>query len=103
MKSHLITGVLVLMVLILSALFTHQGRALDAAIADAKEAAAHVPPNVVLTFDRLTFGERVVLGCSLGADVEGVSEYALTVNGIGKSEVLYGCDHVKMDLLTPAQ
>lgn len=101
MKSNFITGVLVLMVIVMSAMFIHQGKALDGAVEDLAIASRAQPVNMVLSVANITTDQRVGLACSMGADVEGVSDYAVTVHATGKHEVTYGCSHVKTDILTP--
>lgn len=100
MKQYVnyVPAALAVAILVLAGLFLKQGTALDAAL----EAASSHPANVEITVTNNGTNQQVTLACTSGADVEGVSDYSMSVKADGKKgEAKYGCSHVKADVLSP--
>lgn len=100
MKQPLYVYGLLIVALVLAAFCLKQGDALDEAIEQIKVEQA-APEAMTVAVVNTSTNQQVALACALGADVEGVSDYSMTVYAKGKAEAAYGCSHVKTDILTP--
>lgn len=100
MKQPLYVYGLLIAVLILAVLCVKQGTALDEAL-DQVKVERMAPEAMTVAVTNTSTRQQVALACALGADVEGVSDYSMTVYAKGKAEAAYGCSHVKTDILTP--
>lgn len=100
MKYHWTNAILAILILILAFLFIKRGDALDEAVDQVKVEQA-APEAMTVSVINTRTSQQVALACALGADVDGVSDYSMTVYAKGKAEAAYGCSHVKTDILTP--
>lgn len=103
MKQPLYVYGLLLVAIILALICVNQGTALDEAL-DQIKIERSAPEAVTVSVANNTTNQQVSLACKVGADVEGVSDYTLTVYATGKDKASYGCSYVKTDILaSPAQ
>lgn len=99
MKQPVYVYGLLIIAIILAAICVKQGTALDEAIEQVKVEQA-APETMTVSVANTSTNQQSTLGCTLGADVAGVSDYSMTVYAEGKSVAAYGCSHVKTDILT---
>lgn len=96
------TCLLLLIIIVLSALNIQGGKAMDeakGAVTSMQEQLQESPANLAVEVTNLTTEQKVRLGCTLGSDVAGVSDYSMEVFADGKLPALYGCSHLKVDIL----